>query len=296
MVLKSLLSICCFRPSFNLIDEDQPEEMPGGTSVVNDDDEDCMIISETTVFDHIREKSKAFPVLSPAKTSHPPSSQLLSLTRKRKKPLEPHCEILLEETLGPNFPESTPVHPSPNSRDKNSSFRAKQGELESDSKPLTEETIFDHIRKKSKNFPILNSVKKITESPCFSWISDDSLFNEVPDFVMRPKEAKSEKSPKRSYIVSTTEPNKRIINTPRVVLREKEGFTSSKDMLSFDISMAKRNDRAAAELKTSLEMMMKKKQSCSPKGFEDHGSVFMEMGGGREVDSFLGCKSVFSFL
>lgn len=73
------------------------------------------IISEITVFDHIREKAKSFPVLSTSNSSHPSSSQLLNLTRKRRPDnllLEPHCEIVVEN-LDDNIPKDSVFSPLP---------------------------------------------------------------------------------------------------------------------------------------------------------------------------------------
>ncbi|KAA8548132.1 hypothetical protein F0562_004607 [Nyssa sinensis] len=76
-----------FMPSFNLLDEESEEE---GTPVIETEDDECKIITERTVFDHIREKAKNFPVL--ASSNNPcPSSEALVLIRKRTR--EKHLEL-----------------------------------------------------------------------------------------------------------------------------------------------------------------------------------------------------------
>lgn len=62
----------------------------------NDEDE-CKIITERTVFDHIREKAKNFPMLAASKNNaHSPAAVTYSLT-KNKQPLELQVEALEEK-------------------------------------------------------------------------------------------------------------------------------------------------------------------------------------------------------
>ncbi|TYK03118.1 ATP-dependent DNA helicase MER3-like protein [Cucumis melo var. makuwa] len=80
-------------PSFNLLDEDLEEADP---ATGNDEDE-CKIITERTVFDHIREKAKNFPMLAASKNNaHSPAAVTYSLT-KNKQPLELQVEALEEK-------------------------------------------------------------------------------------------------------------------------------------------------------------------------------------------------------
>ncbi|KAK6937447.1 hypothetical protein RJ641_030955 [Dillenia turbinata] len=68
---------------------------------LENDEEDCKIITEKTVFDHIRRKAKNFPVLASLDIPSSSSSQAMILTRKRthEKLLESHhATKILKET------------------------------------------------------------------------------------------------------------------------------------------------------------------------------------------------------
>lgn len=49
------------------------------------EDDDCKIITGKTVFDHIREKAKDFPSLAKSRVTCSPSSETLSLIKKRTR-------------------------------------------------------------------------------------------------------------------------------------------------------------------------------------------------------------------
>lgn len=49
------------------------------------EDDDCKIITDRTVFDHIREKAKDFPSLAKSRVTCSPSSETLSLIKKRTR-------------------------------------------------------------------------------------------------------------------------------------------------------------------------------------------------------------------
>lgn len=62
----------------------------------DDDDDDCKIISEITVFDHIREKAKCFPALTALSSSCSPSRQLLDIQKKRSREMPQKLPELIE--------------------------------------------------------------------------------------------------------------------------------------------------------------------------------------------------------
>lgn len=130
----------------------------------------------------------------------------------------------------------------------------KHGEIAS--KSVTEETIFDHIRKKSKNYPVLNvKLPKILDSESLPYTNNHSENPLEPSF-------------------SAPEISK---HTDHGVLSDTIGVTN---MQSFDISMIK-----------GSSMEDNRKQKCQPES-----SRLAVTGKTRQVDSFLGFKSVFSFL
>ncbi|TQD98072.1 hypothetical protein C1H46_016337 [Malus baccata] len=98
-------------PSFNLLDDEFEEDEVAAKA----EEEECKIITHQTVFDHIREKAKNFPVLVASNGAHSASTEPLVLTRKRarEKQLEPHREFeVLEELEWNKIPRRTAVNPS----------------------------------------------------------------------------------------------------------------------------------------------------------------------------------------
>lgn len=72
-------------------------------------------MTQQTVFDHIREKAKNFPVLVASNSVFPPSSEPLVMARKRarEKKLEPDSKVeVLEELEWNKIPRRTVVNPS----------------------------------------------------------------------------------------------------------------------------------------------------------------------------------------
>ncbi|XP_024992174.1 DExH-box ATP-dependent RNA helicase DExH17 [Cynara cardunculus var. scolymus] len=129
-------------PSFKLLDEDSDE----GERVVENNDDDCKIITEITVFDHIREKAKSLPFLAATpSTEHPPSLETLSLIRKRTHNRQLVLNELLESSNNSSEESSEP-----------------DGGTSTRSNMLTGDTIFEHIRKKSKCFPRVDEIKSLT--------------------------------------------------------------------------------------------------------------------------------------
>lgn len=102
------LLVSVVRPSFKLIDEDLDEGsnlsshmlcfmyvnvlLTSAAICINEvvpaaavEDDECRIINENTIFDHIREKAKNLPVLTSLKVTCSPSLETLNLIRKRTR-------------------------------------------------------------------------------------------------------------------------------------------------------------------------------------------------------------------
>ncbi|KAJ0054741.1 hypothetical protein Pint_02771 [Pistacia integerrima] len=285
-------------PSFNLLDE----EIGEGKSAGETEDDDCKIISEETIFKHIRDKAKNFPVLTTSKDAHSTSTKPpLILSRKRSR--EKHLELsdvldVPEETEVSNFPQVTLLHLSSepkepeqkghgfnkhlipkchltagslgtiNLMDKSVGLPSQHGDTIS--KTLTEDTIFDHIRKKSKNFPMYNfNLSNTTESEPLIQTNEHSSENQS-EFCSGASDIPKD----TNFIANKTE-------------------TSSLKMLSFDISMMKKNKRFG-EAGSSMEVTKMQKYSPSASGRQCSPLAPTEKS--REPHSFLGLKSVFSFL
>ncbi|KAK4430261.1 DExH-box ATP-dependent RNA helicase DExH17 [Sesamum alatum] len=74
-------------PSFKLIDEELEDDKP----VIETEDDDCKIITERTVFDHIRKKAKTLPSLPMSNDTCLPSLEAFTIIRKRTR--ERHLEL-----------------------------------------------------------------------------------------------------------------------------------------------------------------------------------------------------------
>ncbi|KAK2981551.1 hypothetical protein RJ640_027976, partial [Escallonia rubra] len=141
-------------PTFKLIDEESED----GAPATETEDNDCQIISERTVFDHIREKAKKLPVLATSTHECCPSLETLTLIRKRTRERQLEVDNILkifedaEKNEEPLANDAGKLHPEPEA---------------TTSRTLTEETIFEHIRRKAKSFPLLDELKSInTKSSC----------------------------------------------------------------------------------------------------------------------------------
>ncbi|XAR51890.1 DNA helicase [Bertholletia excelsa] len=200
-----------FMPNFKLIDEDLEE---GGRSV-EAEDIDCRIISERTVFDHIRDKAKCFPALAASNNAGSSPSETLLLIRKRtrEKQLERAVDDL-DESERNKIPCSRVSIPSLENTSKELDILdTDRGKLPPESeeslpKTLTEETIFEHIRKKSKTFPIINKLKSVESESC---IPTKGLF------------VKNQLDSKSSAALNTLEPNEsstQKLSSPAVSRRQ----------------------------------------------------------------------------
>ncbi|XVF60252.1 hypothetical protein PTKIN_Ptkin08bG0030000 [Pterospermum kingtungense] len=291
-------------PSFNLLDE----ELGEGEPAAEIEKDDCKIITGQSIFDHIRDKAKNFPLLTPSTNAYPAASGGVILTRNRTREHE-RSKIRQQIVLSPS-PESTEPEPD---TDAISNYLTRKHQITAGSsvtidltdesvdlpsepeafsfKALTEETIFDHIRKKSKSFPVLNTPKPI-DSEFFIWTEEHYSENQ-PGFCDATLGSSKDANPGQ-FELEPVEVNRDVCGTNAgtkaksvvspTVVSTKGGASSSVKMLSFDISMVK-NSKRVAELGGSIELSPKR-QCCSQ----------ASTGKAREVDSFLGFQSVFSFL
>ncbi|KAK0588998.1 hypothetical protein LWI29_008290 [Acer saccharum] len=307
-------------PSFCLLDEELGE---GGPASEIDDTDDCKIITEQTIFEHIHEKAKRFPILASSKNVQLPSSESSILRRKRPPEKFPELrdEDVLEESEGNNSPqvgllspfsESKKLEPKEIDFNNYNFVEDDTGGVpcqheENTSKTLTGETIFDHIRKKSKNFPAFNfnifknleaepplHINKHSENSHESCIAasdilEDTNANEVLSRGEMDRDARGMKAGTKAGSCATYG----IVNLHPKVSNTNAELSSTK-MLSYDISMIKNSSRFG-ELGNSMEVS--RKQKCSPSGSGRQCSSPLALTGKTgEVDSFLGFKSVFSFL
>lgn len=98
----SITSCYLFAYSRSISTSDTVGESASGT-----EKDDCKIITGQSIFDHIREKAKNFPLLTPSIKAYPPTSGGLILTRKSTREQERskiHQQIVFSpspESAGP---------------------------------------------------------------------------------------------------------------------------------------------------------------------------------------------------
>ncbi|KAE9605113.1 hypothetical protein Lalb_Chr10g0093731 [Lupinus albus] len=195
-------------PSFNLLDEMIEE---GGHALEVEDDE-CKIITEKTVFEHIREKAKNFSLLSAFDNIRCPSLEvLLKRNHSREKRSDLHYEVVdLDDADRLEVPQQTHVNspaelsktehndinPYATLNDQNSNTSGSSNSMSSivdtgtREKP-TEEMVFDHIRRKSKDFPLFSKLdcgeSIVQKTELFSNMHPSSLSSLNTDFGMVTK-------------------------------------------------------------------------------------------------------------
>lgn len=108
-------TVFCRPPTFQYTDFTvycNPEDIP----VVEIEDSDCKTMTERTVFDHLREKSKNLPTLPISNDTCSPSLETFTLIRKRTR--EKHLELdsgteFQDEKEGSKIPRGNVIIPYP---------------------------------------------------------------------------------------------------------------------------------------------------------------------------------------
>ncbi|KAG5254531.1 ATP-dependent DNA helicase [Salix suchowensis] len=331
-------------PSFKLIDEDLElgEEGEPGFEIQNDS---CKIISEQTIFEHIRVKAKNFPLLTTSSNVCSPSSEAMLLTRKRPrdKAIElDSAQNVMEETEGSKISLAllnviseqgereqyghdsnkllTPKHHTTPGR-----FVADLVDVSGGSpcksetsglNGLTQDTIFDHIKKKAQYFPALSRTMQFDSIVG----TKEHSFGNQPDLCIAASHVlNTDKSTRDTIIISDSETRTGLdAYSARPGLKATDDKFSrsphgesgswsapptkvscintdpaSIEMRAFDISMMKHNNRVADSRNSKAHG---RRKQYSPNGSKRHWCSLEMAGKNREVDSFLGFTSVFSFL
>ncbi|XP_038703510.1 DExH-box ATP-dependent RNA helicase DExH17 [Tripterygium wilfordii] len=312
-------------PSFKLLDEELGE---GETSPEVEND-DCVTVTEQTVFDHIREKAKKFPVLTTANNACSPSPKAFLLTMKRPydKHLELHDELNDLDGDGGRFLQQAVNNSS------SETIEAEQIEpvIRNSSSPMPntnatfsgEEKIFDHIRKKAKNFPALSTlmtwdwesqylnegkehdskhlpdthISDFDESKEIS--ASEFLTDTIVNSDFGPSEPdrdafgiKARTKAKENVVSGSYKETPRTSNLPPKVSRTNVDFSSMK-ILSYDISMMKSNTNLADSGRSVEDS---RKQKSSPSASKRQCCSLTMASETRGEGPFLGFKSIFSFL
>ncbi|KAL6953195.1 DNA helicase [Sarracenia purpurea var. burkii] len=255
----------------------------GGPSIENEDSQ-CKIITSRTVFDHIREKAKSFPTFAALSNVCSPSSKALLLLRKRahEKKLEPNNAIeILDETERNITLLSFPISCSEDKEQQRHDFdkasspnppmrvnniypvvdidKLLPDSEESTPNTLTGESIFEHIRKKAKNFPMVNRLKSL---------DSESFIVTKEHFTKNQLESKS-----AAFDVFKPKFSNQILMDTGIV-----------------------SDSEHMEMRTNILESPRNSIGSSSRARPYPPSVSKSTSEIREVESFLGFKSVFSFL
>ncbi|GFP99856.1 probable ATP-dependent DNA helicase hfm1 [Phtheirospermum japonicum] len=283
-------------PSFKLIDEESEDDMP----VVETEDDDCKIITEKTVFDHIRTKAKSLPVLP--LSNYTPSPSLEAFTRIRKRTREMHLELdnsieVSEVQESSKTPRSIRYHeftepeldmhtiigpPDNNSYQIDTEIWSAEGMLatehhqNNESRILTEEAILRHVRK----FEAQESCKvpRNTQYHEFTEPEQNMHITCPPDDLFDPMKDADTLATERQNFESGT------LTEETILQHDKVPFVC--------VSMTKNDiqcpviSSSESKVKKLLSPSLHKRQFCS---LEVPGEV-------KKENPFRGFQSVFSFL
>ncbi|WOH05089.1 hypothetical protein DCAR_0624501 [Daucus carota subsp. sativus] len=225
-------------PSFNLLDEEFEES---STAMLVEDD-DCKIITERTVFDHIRKKAKSLPILAASNVDPQCSPSLETLTLIRKRNRERQLELdsaieVLDDMDESNFHWNSvsPAEPRKAEQSRqvdkdliskcniNTADATSSADLldpapeESTSKALAGERIFEHIRKKATNFPVLETPFRIPS----------------PESCLAKKELQCQGSDMKQYYSTVLPKRQRCFSQTMGEIREAESCLGFKSVFSF---------------------------------------------------------------
>ncbi|XP_068485338.1 DExH-box ATP-dependent RNA helicase DExH17 isoform X1 [Phaseolus vulgaris] len=284
-------------PSFDLLDESLDEEEDGHALGVEEDK--CKMITEKTVFDHIRQKAKSFSLLSAFDNIRCPSLEVfLSKDNTRVKSHNHHHEIVvLDDEDGLQVPQPNGVnlpvelkkaeqdgikhHLTLNDHDTTGSsnivdtgFFLPEPEARTHGKS-TEETVFDHIRRKSEEFALIN---KFDKTELFSKNNPSSL--RAAFGVAR--ETNSLNIASNNMLTSYVKNASEVYASS---MQQKKRLLEDSDPGSFAVSSKKHRCTSREFIEEQSSPSEIRRQSCS-----------METTGQKEIESYLGFKSVFSFL
>lgn len=177
-------------------------------------------------------------------------------------------------------------------------------------KSLTGETIFDHIRKKAKNFPLLKTLEfnpfKQPEfctdafgvssgTKCDDFMGDIILISDLETREDEKDACGNRVGKKVNHNIYSGSPYHTFGTTnvyPRVSSTDVADLSSIK-MLSFDISMLK---DSKGESDPCITFESRRKQKHSPSVPQKQCFTLATAGKAREAESFLGFETVFSFL
>ncbi|XP_061367857.1 DExH-box ATP-dependent RNA helicase DExH17 [Gastrolobium bilobum] len=342
-------------PSFDLLDEKLEE---GGRALEVEEDK-CKIITEKTVFDHIREKAKNFSLLSAFDNIRCPSLEVLLARNhaREKRPDRCHEVVVLDDEDRLKVPQLTDVNlpaelrkadhddinlyltlndPNTAGSSNNMSSILDTGVFLPEpeartNETSTEETVFEHIRRKSKDFPLISkldcmdSIIHKTElfsknHPSFSSSlnatfgmatetdSSDMVTDNMLTSFMETAEVEKYSS---SVQVGTEVKRKEVEGFCSIdgVLNISKGVSSTNSVqssicvptVSFSVLKEKKRSSdpgsfAESSKKQHCSSRESKEEKCSSSEIRSQRCSLETAGQMKERQPYLGFKSVFSFL
>ncbi|KMT18211.1 hypothetical protein BVRB_2g023810 isoform B [Beta vulgaris subsp. vulgaris] len=297
-------------PSFKLIDDELEEDFPGDEA----SEDDCKIISGSTIFQHIRRKAKDFPAVKVSSANHFPMSAISKLPMK-SNPIEQHASpdttISSKEVKGVQQMVTSERQHSGYHDNGDATFNPETNNVLEPAEPNRKESrrmepILNHIRKRSKNYLVMNEPNtKEGAFPVVYGNLSDKVHTPCHMNVVNTKENQSkEPSIANDYNVSS----------PVRTFKDKRcSYSTSSRSLDLPFEIFHKQPNRTASAKPSLNYSLPRKEILvdPPGDFVEHTSNnmlhnLMERNRGScshengvrtsNVDSFLGFKSVFSFL
>ncbi|PHT57407.1 ATP-dependent DNA helicase MER3 -like protein [Capsicum baccatum] len=317
-------------PSFKLIDEDLDEVIPASTV----EDDECKIIDEKTIFDHIREKAKNLPALTSLKGTCSPSLETLNLIRKRTR----EKQLLVENAAGvsdevrrtkvpchrvviqsaeyidleANRPFSNKDQRPYSHHASNSIYLAGEtGELffETGSVPsetMAEETIFKYNPIDSNNFHSFENVKN-TEHKLLSMANETCIIHqpEHNSATFGFQETIPTKVVENAAVIMDLEPMKTKANAIKLIEEVEDltlyGYTpGTSEKTDLFLETSRKDAEGKSRLLSSADdYVIRNKVGNplrSPNFQEQQGTCSVQVGEISQANPFLGFKSIFAFL
>ncbi|XP_055804712.1 DExH-box ATP-dependent RNA helicase DExH17 isoform X2 [Solanum dulcamara] len=307
-------------PSFKLIDEDLDKVVPAPAV----EDDECRIINENTIFDHIREKAKNLPALTSLKDSCSPSLETLNLIRKRTR----EKQLLVENAVGVSEEvrrTKVPCHsmviqsaeyidleenrPFSNKNHRPDPYVSSAIYLTSDTGKLSFETgsvpfetmdegmIFEYKPVDSKIFHSIENVKN-TGSELLSMANETFIIHqpEHNSAILGFQETTPTKVVENAKVAENAA-IKQIEEVEDLTLHGYTPGTSEKNDLSMETSRkdAVGRSRLLSAANACFIRNKVKYPLCSP-SFQEQDTSSVQVGEISQPNPFLGFKSIFTFL
>ncbi|CAI0456154.1 unnamed protein product [Linum tenue] len=296
-------------PSFKLLDEDIEDEDEPVVEIQNDKFNNNW--SERTIFDHIREKAKSFPIINTSEAfllqSEEQQRGLNETELELGRRLDAKEDSIIDLTIDPSWLEQEGEDIILNSH--SSTIEGGRSFVEDregasgggiapePEKALNGEAIFDHIRRKAEEFPFLTSTLRWMNEPSLEPVSEPPEVGPRPECFRKGDVVLSDSHPggqKVKVDAFSPSPGRKFtgLSLPSKSLPvSKVDRPPRGEMLSFDISMMKGSNSNSG----SKRKEQQKEWSPSSGSKRQRCGLAMPVQTGQ-ADSFMGFQSVFSFL